>query len=116
MGKPSDILELMPGETVIRKMKGDSWGSFNVIHDQVAGTVTLTDKRILFRGGGIIESLRLVFSIPYTDITYIEPFTVSLFIRTGIRVVSKMDGEFRISVMKRNEIMEIIKEHMNKQE
>ncbi len=114
MGKPSDILELMPNENVIRKVKGDCWGSFGIIHNQVPGTVTFTDQRILFRGSGIVESMRLTFAVPYKDIVDIEPFTVSLFIRTGVRIVSKKDGGYRLSVMKRKEIMELIKEQMEK--
>lgn len=112
MEKPSDILTLRPGETVIKTIKGDCWGSFGLTHSQTAGTITLTDQRILFRGGGIVESLRLVFAIPYTDIVSIEPFTVSLFIPTGIRIVSQQDGGFRISVMKRKGIIDIIQKHM----
>ena len=112
MGKPSDILTLRPGETVLKTIKGDCWGSFGVLHSQTAGAITLTDQRILFRGGGIVESLRLVFAIPYTDIVSIEP--LSLFIRTGIRIVSKTEGRFRISVMKRQAIMDLIQEQMSK--
>ena len=114
MGKPSDILTLRPNETIIKTIKGDCWGSFGVLHSQTAGTITLTDQRILFRGGGIVESLRLVFAIPYTDIVSIEPFMVSLFIPTGIRIVSQQEGVFRISVMKRKVIMGLIQEQMAK--
>lgn len=114
MGKPSDILTLRPNETIIKTIKGDCWGSFGVLHSQTAGTITLTDQRILFRGGGIVESLRLVFAIPYTDIVSIEPFMVSLFISTGIRIVSQQEGVFRISVMKRKVIMGLIQEQMAK--
>ena len=50
MGKPSDILTLRPNETIIKTIKGDCWGPFGVLHSQPAGTITLTDQRILFRG------------------------------------------------------------------
>lgn len=50
MGKPSDILTLRPNETIIKTIKGDCWGFFGVLHSQTAGTITLTDQRILFRG------------------------------------------------------------------
>lgn len=112
MGKPSDILALLPNEMVIKTIKGDCWCSFGMPHSQNAGTITLTNQRILFRGGGIVESLRLVFAIPYSDIIDIEPFSVALFIRTGIRILSQKEGEFQLSAMKRNEIMELIREQM----
>ncbi len=114
MGKQSDIFILGPQETVLKTVRGDCWGSFGMPHSQTAGTITLTNQRILFRGEGIVESLRLVFAIPYTDIASIEPFSVILFIRTGIRIVSKTEGGFRISVLKRKEIMELIREQMEK--
>lgn len=63
MGKPSDILTLRPNETIIKTIKGDCWGFFGVLHSQTAGTITLTDQRILFRGGGIVESLRMALFI-----------------------------------------------------
>lgn len=114
MTNQSEILALMPGETVIKTVKGDCWGSFGIIHSQTAGTITFTDQRILFRGGGIVDSLRLVFAISYKDIVIIEPFSVALFIRTGIRIVTKSEGGFRISVMKRQLIMDMINDYMEK--
>ncbi len=110
--KASDILTLRAGETVYKTIKGDCWGSFGIPHSQTAGTITLTNQRILFRGGGIVDAVRLVFAIDYADIVHIEPFTVSLFIRTGIRIVTKQEDGFRISVMKRNAIMQYIQEQM----
>ncbi len=112
MEKASDILTLRPKEAVLKTIKGDCWGSFGIPHSQTAGTITLTNQRILFRGSGIVDALRLVFAIDYADIVSIEPFTVSLFIRTGIRIVTQQEGGFRISVMKRNTIMQFIQEQM----
>lgn len=103
-----EILNLLPGETVLHKAKGDCWGSFGIRHSQNAGTFTLTDQRILFRGGGLSDRLRLVFAIPYGDITQVDKFSVSGFIPTGIKVVSRQDGLFRLSLMKRNQVMELI--------
>ncbi len=114
MGKPSDLLALLPGETVIQEMKGDCSGSFGIVHGAVAGKYWLTNQRILFRGGGIVEATRLVFAVPYTDIVAIEPFRVAYLFPTGIRVVSQKEGGFYLSVMKRKEVMEIIQQQVSR--
>lgn len=110
--KPSDILILQQGETVLHKTKGDCYQTpLLVMTGQVPGDITFTDRRILFRGGGLIESARLCFSIDYADIRSIEPYLVFVF-PTGIRVRTS-EGAYRLSVRKRNQVMELIKNHMN---
>lgn len=107
--KPSDILILQEGETVLRKVKGDCYQTpLLAITKQVSGTISFTDRRILFRGIGIVEAARLCFAIPYEDITALELCRVFVF-PFGIRIRTT-DGTYRISVRKRKEIMELIEE------
>lgn len=113
MSNPSDILILEPQETELKKVKGDCWrtpGSSG--NRQVPGQYTFTDRRILFRGNGLIEKLRITFAIAYEDISTIKPFNINLFIHTGIQIELKNGGIYKLSMMKRDEIMALIHEQM----
>ena len=114
MSKPSDILELQPGEQELKRIKGDFWGT-RAAGAQVPGTYIFTDRRILFRGNGLVEALRVVFSLPYSAIVSMEPYNVSLLIPTGIRVNTQEGTVYRVSVLKRKEIMAFIEEQRQKQ-
>ncbi len=113
MSDTSSILTLEPQETELRRSKGDCWKTPSSVGSrQVPGQYTFTDRRILFRGNGLIEKLRLTFSIPYGDIAAVKPFSINLFIRTGIQVELKNGGVYKLSVMKRDEIMALIQAQM----
>ena len=114
MSNPSDILELQPGEQALKRVKGDFWGT-TATGAQVPGTYIFTDRRILFQGGGLIKALRSAFSLPYSEISSLEPYMVSLFIPTGIRIRRKDGKYFRVSVLKRKEIMSFIEERIKQQ-
>ena len=114
MSKPSDILELQPGEQELKRIKGDFWGT-RAAGAQVPGTYIFTDRRILFRGNGLVEAMRVVFSLPSSAIVSMEPYNVSLFIPTGIRVNTQDGTVYRVSVLKRKEIMAFIEEQRQKQ-
>ena len=106
------FMELMPDEAELRRVKGDCWGTPGHTGRQVSGTFIFTDRRLLFRGGGLIEALRPVFSLPYTEITHIETCTVGLFIPTGLRLFARSGGFYTISVMKRKELMAFLAERL----
>ena len=112
MGLPGSTLELFPGERELRRVKGECLGIPGSIRAQIPGTYIFTDRRILFRGSGLIEALRFVFSLSYGEIASIEPYTVSLFFPTGIRVRCKGGGTYELSVVKRREIMALIQQQI----
>lgn len=109
----SDILDLLPLETELRRVKGDCWSVPGSIGKrQVPGAYTFTDQRILFRGNGLIDALRVVFAIPYGEIASVESCSVGLFIPTGIRIRLRDGGTYLLSIMKRKEILALIQEQM----
>lgn len=102
---------LLPGEEIIKTAKGDIWETPSTL-EQVSGTFTFTNKRIIFRGYGAIELFRLKFDILYSDIDSIEPYLV-VFFRTGIRVWMKNKEKYRLSLNKRQIYMDIINTYIN---
>ena len=117
LGELGDVLTLLPKENMIKRIQGDCWGSFGVLHGQRHGLIKLTDQRILFRASGPATIPRLVFAIPYADIISLEAFSVTSFLHTGIRIVSQQEGGFRISMMEpeRKKIMNIILEYVRRE-
>ena len=103
--------ELLPDEEVIKTANGDCWETPTMLSSQVPGQFLFTNQRVIFRGGGVIEKLRIKFAIPYTEIRSIEPWLV-VFFKTGIRIRMKDGDCYRISVKKREEFMEIINQHI----
>ena len=117
MGTPSDAIKLLPTETELLQVKGDCWKTPGMIGKrQVPGRYTFTDQRILFRGNGLIEKLRITFALPYGEIASIKPCMVGLFIPTGIAVTCKDGGRYCLSVMKRRKVMELIEEQMQRRD
>ncbi|MCI8419477.1 MAG: hypothetical protein HFF79_03085 [Oscillospiraceae bacterium] len=110
MSDKTDFMELAPGETELRRVKGDCWGTPGRTGRQISGTFIFTDRRLLFQGGGLIASMRPAFSLPYGEVTRIENCTVGLFIPTGIRLYARGGGFYTISVMKRKEIAAFLQE------
>lgn len=109
----SDILQLLPMETELRRVKGDCWSvPGSIAKRQVPGAYTFTDQRILFRGNGLIDALRVVFAIPYGEIVSAEPCPVGPFIPTGIRIRVRDGGTYLLSILKRKEILALIQERM----
>ena len=76
MSDKTDFMELAPGETELRRVKGDCWGTPGRTGRQISGTFIFTDRRLLFQGGGLIASMRPAFSLPYGEVTRIENCTV----------------------------------------
>jgi len=101
--------ELLSGEEVIKTAKGDCWETPSM-HSQVPGQYVFTNKRMIFRGNGVIEKLRVKFEIAYSDIKSIEPYRV-VFFSTGIRVWMENGDRYRLSLMKRQEYMDIINKY-----
>ena len=112
MSEKTDFMELVPGEEELRRVKGDCWGAPGRTGRQVSGTFIFTDRRLLFQGGGLIASLRPAFSLPYSEVTRVENCTVGLFIPSGLRLFVRSGGFYTISVMKRGEIADFIRERI----
>lgn len=101
--------ELMPGEEMIKRVKGDCWQT-PTTWKQVPGEYGFTNKQIIFRGGGMVEKLRVRFKLAYADIETVKPYRV-LFFNTGIHIVMKNGECYRISVMKRKQYLDLIEQY-----
>ena len=99
-------LELEEGEVVEKEVKGDYWERTLCFYSQKRGTYWFTNKRIIFRGGFIAS-----IEIPYANIESLKTCNVGDFIQfvpTGIKVSTKDGKSFKLSVLKRKEIMAFI--------
>lgn len=105
-------LELLTGEEIIKTTGGDCWETPWMFKSQVPGRYTFTNQRIIFKGNGIIEKLRVKFAIPYSEIKTIEPYFV-LFFKTGILVCMKNGDKYRFSLRKRQEYIDLIQSYIN---
>lgn len=99
------------GETVIKEVKGDYWANlFLFMYSQKRGKYWFTSEKIVFQGG-FATSLEL----KYSDIAEIKKCNVGPaihFIPTGINVIMKDGKKYRLSVLGRNEIMQLIQSKM----
>ena len=104
--------ELQEGEEVIEQTAGDYWEYLLIFGSQKSGRYFFTNKRIIFYYFG---SKKL--DIPYTDIASAQLCMVGPLIRfvpCGIKVTTKDEKAYHLSVMKRNHYLEIIQNNMNK--
>ena len=107
-----ELEELQESETIIEKVKGDYWEKFLFTYEQKRGEFTITDKRIIFKGG-----FATTFSINYEDIESVTKCNVGplmRFIPTGISIKLKDKKEYRMSVLGRDKYIEIIQSRLNK--
>lgn len=101
-------LELRQDETIIKEAKGDCWKTPEMFSkNQTPGRYTFTNQRIIFLGNGIIEKLRIKFELPYSEIDSVKPYLVFLF-PTGIKIKTKNGDCYKLSLMKRQQYMDII--------
>lgn len=104
--------ELNAGENIIKEIKGDYWEkSFLFMYDQKRGSFCFTNERIMFRGG-----FSTTLNLPYSDIVSISKCNVGPmigFIPTGISVTMRDGKSYRLSVLKRSELMELIQSKIN---
>lgn len=107
----ADTLELHEGECVEKEIKGDYWERNLCFYSQKRGKYWFTSERILFRGGFVAE-----IDIPYSDIESVKLCNVGpliQFLPTGIKVTTKGGKHYRLSVLKRKSILELIQAKMN---
>ena len=108
----TEELSLRAGEELREEKKGDTWKTPQmVMKKQVSGRFYFTNERIAFRTWGPFKK-SAAYDIEYEDIDNIAPFKINLFIKTGIQVTMQNGDIYKISVMKRNQIMELISEYV----
>ena len=88
MNETIEFLELLPGETALRKVKGACLGMPGRTGRKIPGEFTVTDQRILFEGrGGNVAAWRPAFSLPYGEIVdaeaCISPKALRMFVKGG---------------------------------
>ncbi|RGZ01850.1 PH domain-containing protein [Clostridium sp. AM58-1XD] len=106
----ADTLELREGESVEKEIKGDYWEKSFCFYSQKTGKYWFTNERIIFRGGFIAA-----VDIPYTDIESVKACNVGPlipFLPTGVKVSTKDGKTYKLSVLKRKEIIAFIESKM----
>ncbi len=114
MAKYDELLatELQEGEQIIKQEAGDCWEYLGIFGTQKSGCYFLTNKRIIF-----YYLFNKRFEINYSDIKSIELCNVGPLIRfvpCGIKITTKDDNTYYMSVMKRKDYMELIQSNMAK--
>lgn len=107
----SEKITLRENEEIIEEKKGDTWKTPEmVMRKQVSGKFYFTNQRIAFRTWGPFKN-SAAYDIEYKDIAFIQPFSINLFIKTGIQITTKSDSIYKISVMKRNHFIDLIDQY-----
>lgn len=101
-------LDLRPGEIIQEEIRGDYWEKVILFsYSQKRGKIYVTNQRIHVEAG-----FATVIDIELKDIVNLKKCNVGVFIPTGIDVVLNNGKKYRLSVMKRNERMELIRSLM----
>lgn len=107
----TESIVLRENEEVLEEKKGDTWKTPEmVMKKQISGRFYFTNQRISFRTWGPFKK-SAAYDIEYKDIASIQPFTINLVIRTGIQITTKEDTVYKISVMKRDRLMDLIEQY-----
>ena len=113
MEKANDVTQTLPEERELLKVRGACWRMSGIFgRRQVQGQIVLTDQRIIFRGGGLVDSLRLSFALPYTEIGVVWTCMISLFLPTGILLGCRDGQQICLSSWKRAAILPVLKERI----
>lgn len=106
----ADTLELHEGEQVEKEIKGDYWEKTFCMYSQKSGKYWFTNERIIFRGGFVAA-----LDLPYSEIESVSLCKVGpllQFLPTGIKVSMKDGKNYKLSVLKRKEILELIQSRL----
>lgn len=108
----ADALDIRENEEILDEKSGDTWKSPVMSRSrQVSGKFYFTNQRVAFRTWGPYKN-DFAYDIEYSDIDIVEPYDINLFIRTGIKIV-KFDGSvYKLSVLKKDKYIELIKQYM----
>ena len=101
-------LVLNEGEVVEKSISGDYWDFLS----QIRGKYTFTNQRVYFAGGFTTE-----LEIPYSEIAFVNPCCVGGFLPimpTGIKVTTKAGKNYKLSVLGRKAIIEMMQQHIAK--
>lgn len=102
----ADAFELHDGEAVEKELSGDYWERNLGIYSQKTGKYWLTNQRIIFRGG-----FAVALDLSYSDIESVSLCNVGpvvQFLPTGIKVQTKDGKAYKLSVLKRKDILSFI--------
>lgn len=102
----ADAFELHEGETVEKQIKGDYWERTLCFYSQKTGQYWFTNERIIFRGGFVAA-----IDLPYKEIEAVKKCNVGpllQFLPTGVKVTMKDGKSYKLSVLGRKSIIELI--------
>lgn len=108
--KTPKAIELRSGETLQHEIKGDYWEKGLLGYSQNRGYIWLTNERIHVEAG-----FAKIIDIDLKDIVALKKCNISLFIPTGVDVVTHEDKTYRLSILKREEQIQKIESLMNAQ-
>lgn len=102
----ADALDLHEGEQIEKELKGDYWEKTLCFYSQKSGKYWFTNERIIFRGGFVAA-----LDLPYSEMESASLCKVGpllQFLPTGIKVSMKDGKTYKLSVLKRKEVLELI--------
>lgn len=102
----ADAFELHEGESIEKELKGDYWEKTLCFYSQKTGKYWFTNERIIFRGGFVTA-----LDLPYAEIESVSLCNVGPlipFLPTGIKVTMKDNKSYKLSVLKRKDILAFI--------
>lgn len=103
-------MEFRSGESLQHAIKGDYWEKGLLGYSQKRGYIWLTNERIHVEAG-----FTKIIDIDLKDIVELKKCNISLFIPTGVDVVTRENKTYRLSILKREEQIQKIESLMNAQ-
>lgn len=104
----AEALDVRENEEILDEKNGDTWLTPAMTRSrQVNGKFYFTNQRVAFRTWGPFKK-QCAYDIEYSDIDTVQPYTINLFIRTGIKITTFEGDVYKISVLKRDKFMELI--------
>ena len=102
----ADALDLHEGEQIEKELKGDYWEKTLCFYSQKSGKYWFTNERIIFRGGFVAA-----LDLSYSEMESPGPCKggpLLQFLSTGNKGFMKDGKTYKLSVLKRKEVLELI--------
>lgn len=108
----AEALDVRENEEIVDEKSGDTWLTPAMTRSrQVSGKFYFTNQRVAFRTWGPFKK-QCAYDIEYSDIDTIDTYTINLFIRTGIKITTYDGDVYKLSVLKRDKYIELIKQYI----
>lgn len=104
--------ELRENEVILVECKGDTWRTPDMfMRSQISGRFYFTNQRVAFRTWGLLKN-SVAYDIEYENVESLSLYSINVIIRTGIQFNMKEGNPYKISVMKRDEKVQLMSEYI----